>query len=83
MLLKPLSGAPHTQAVDTEGAVVKEEADVACTCRHAAEGVGTAGRQRVNAAGEQEKEQRPGEGVLPGGLDQHHRHQFPQEIPAG
>lgn len=83
MLLKPLSEGPHTQAVETEGAVVEEEADVACTCRHAVKGVGAAGRQRVDAAGEQENEQRPGEGVLPGRLDQHHCHQFPQEIPAG
>lgn len=81
--LKPLSEGPHTQAVETEGAVVEEEADVACSCRHAVEGVGAAGRQRVNAAGEQENEQRPGEGVLPGCLDQHHCHQLPQEIPAG
>lgn len=83
VLMKPLSEGTHTKAVETEGAVVEKEADVACTLRHAAEGVGAAGRQRVNAAGEQENDQRPGEGVLPCCLDQHHCHQFPQEIPAG
>lgn len=71
-----------TQAVEAEGAVVEEEADVARPCRHAAEGVRTAGRQRVNAAGEQQDEQGPGEGVLPRCLNEHHRHQFPQEVPA-
>lgn len=67
---------PHvlTQAVETEGAVVEEEADVACPRRHAAEGVSAAGRQRINAAGEQEHEQRPGEGVLPCCLNQDHRY---------
>lgn len=78
-----LLGPATTETVETEGAVVEEEADVACTRRHAAEGVGTAGRQGVNATGEQENDQRPGEGVLPCCLNQHHCHQFPQEIPAG
>lgn len=42
------SGPPNsepctlTQAVETEGTVVKKEADVACPRRHAAEGVSTA-----------------------------------------
>lgn len=78
-----LSEATRTEAVQTEGAVVEEEADVACTRRHAAEGVGAAGRQGVHATGEQENDQRPGEGVLPCCLSQNHCHQFPQEIPAG
>lgn len=78
-----LREAPRTQAVEAERAVVEEEADVARPRRHAAEGVGTAGRQRVDAAGEQEHHQRPGEGVSPCRLNQHHRHQFPQEVPAG
>lgn len=67
---------PHTltQAVETEGAIVEEEADVACPHWHAAEGVSTARCQRINAAGEQEDQQRPGEGVLPCCLNQHHRH---------
>lgn len=86
--LLPLGTTGHTeprvltQAVEAEGAVVEEEADVACPCRHAAEGVRTAGCQRVNAAGEQQDEQGPGEGVLPRCLNEHHRHQFPQEVPA-
>lgn len=86
--LLPLGPTGHTepgvltQAVEAEGAVVEEEADVACPCRHAAEGVRTAGCQRVNAAGEQQDEQGPGEGVLPRCLNEHHRRQFPQEVPA-
>ena len=39
-----------TQAVEAEGAVVEEEADVSRTGRHGAEGVGTAGGQWVRAA---------------------------------
>lgn len=66
-----------TQAVETESTVVKEKADVARPCRHAAEGVSTARCQRINAAGKQEDHQRPGEGVLPSRLNQHHRHEFP------
>lgn len=72
-----------TQAVETEGGVVEEEADVAGPRRHAAEGVSAAGRQRINAAGEQEDHQRPDEGVLPRCLHQHHRHRLPEEVPAG
>lgn len=70
-----------TQAVETESTIVKEEADVTRPHRHAAEGVSTAGCQRVDAAGEQENHHRPGEGVLPCCLHQHHGHQFPQEVP--
>lgn len=66
-----------TQAVETEGTIVEEEADVACPRRHAAEGVSTARRQRINAAGEQEDHKRPDEGVLPCCLHQHHCHYFP------
>lgn len=86
--LLPLGPPGHTeprvltQAVEAEGAIVEEEADVACPCRHAAEGVRTAGCQWVNAAAEQQDEQGPGEGVLPRCLTEHHRHQFPQEVPA-
>lgn len=72
-----------TQAVEAQSTVVEEEADVSSPRWHAAEGVSAAGCQRVNAAGEQEGQQRPGEGVLPRSLNQHHRHQFPQEVPAG
>lgn len=70
-------GAVRTEAVKAEGAVVKEEADVASPRRHAAEGVRAAGCQRINAAGGEEDQQRPGEGVLPCSLHQHHSHQFP------
>lgn len=72
-----------TQSVEADGAVVKEEADVSCPWRHAAEGVGAGGRQRVDAGGEQQDEQRPAEGVLPRRLNEQHRHQLPQEVPAG
>ena len=71
-----------TQAVEAEGSVVEEEADVASPRWHAAEGVSTAGRQRIDAAGDQEDDQRPSEGVLPRRLHQDHRHQLPQEVPA-
>lgn len=71
-----------TQGVEADGAVVKEEADVSCPRRHAAEGVGAGGCQRVHAGGQQQDEQRPAEGVLPGPLNEHHRRQLPQEVPA-
>lgn len=71
----------RTEAVEAEGAVVEEEADVASPRRHAAEGVCTAGCQRINAAGGEEDQQGPGEGVLPCCLHQHHSHQLPQEVP--
>lgn len=71
-----------TQAVEAEGSVVEEEADVASPRRHGAERVGTAGGQRVNAAGEQVDDQRPGVRVLPRCVHEHHRHQFPEEVPA-
>lgn len=71
-----------TQGVEADGAVVKEEADVSCPRRHAAEGVSAGGCQRVHAGGQQQDEQRPAEGVLPGPLNEHHRRQLPQEVPA-
>lgn len=72
-----------TQSVEADGAIVEEEADVSRPWRHAAEGVSEGGRQRVDAGGEQQDEQRPAEGVLPRRLNEQHRHQLPQEIPAG
>lgn len=72
-----------TQSVEADGAVVEEEADVSRPRRHATEGVGAGGRQRVHAGGEQQDEQRPAEGVLPRRLDEQHRHQQPQEVPVG
>lgn len=50
---------------------------------HGAEGVRTAGCQRVYAAGHQEHKQGPGVGIVPRVLNQDHTHQPPQEVPAG
>lgn len=71
-----------TQAVEAERAIVQEVADVPRTGRHGAEGVRTARRERVEAGGQQEDEQRPVVGLRPEARAPREHQQTPQEVPA-
>lgn len=69
------------QAVHAESSVVEEVADVPGAGGHGAEGVGTAGGQRVDAAGQEVGEEGPGIGVLPAPWALQPPHQGPHEVP--
>lgn len=71
-----------TEAVETEGPVVKEVADVARLWGHGAEGVCTAGGEGVDADEQHVDQQGPGVAVrqeVQGGAEDE---ETPQEVPA-